>query len=644
MFWFGRRVFPDRRSARRVRTEGQHEGLLMTYPSTNAGRLARVGAGLTAGAITAVGLVLCGAPAAHAAPVILTPVDVDTSATRAAGHNDFRADGVRVWTEGSTDTGLNPSTPSNDVDTWNIDKAAGYFDVHQALADVGEPSMDWSNNNAALNYRPGMQLKTDFNGDGDIDGILVGEPILADGTEFLGDRWWLAGPVAGNIDRKADLESPGVILPVDGAEPPYRQNIATLDEWRALFPEADVLQAGWSLGSGAEGDGVIYGMTVGDVDHFFSNNQNETTELLHQSDVVHTDTRATGHNDFRPTSGVRVWTEGTTSTDKATGYFGVGMPFDEIGEPSMEWRPNGSQLPQNLRPGMQLVVDIDGDDVGDGILVGEPVYADGDFLYRDVAYATNWWLNNAATPAFKALSPSTDTGSGSSADPQTSGTLAEWRGSLPPEATVVAAGWSLGSGVKGDGVIESITVGLTTYTFTGANEAPVAEDATTPAVAGGSISFPLPASDPDGDPLTYTIEGSPDADGVLEHTFSPKFIGTETFAYSVNDGNGGSDSGIVTVRVRPAPTVTTFTVKPAAPNANSTVRILIDVATTGSIKGAPFVVRVDGQKVADLTMPGDGTIGVTLGQLTAGDHEITVLVRKGTYTKSSSATETITVS
>ena len=199
------------------------------------------------------------------------------------------------------------------------------------------------------------------------------------------------------------------------------------------------------------------------------------------------------------------------------------------------------------------------------------------------------------------------------------------------------AGWSLGSGVKGDGVIESITVGLTTYTFTGANQAPVAEDTTAPAVAGGSVSVPLPASDADGDALTYTIEGSPDADGVLEHTFSSKFVGTRMFDYTVDDGNGGSDSGTVTVVVRPAPTVTTFTVKPAAPTVESTVRILLDVSSTGSVKGAGFVVRVDGKKVAEMALPGDGTIGVTLGKMTAGEHVISVLVRKGTYTKGSSA-------
>ena len=179
----------------------------------------------------------------------------------------------------------------------------------------------------------------------------------------------------------------------------------------------------------------------------------------------------------------------------------------------MDWRANGANT---LKPGLQLVVDIDGNGIPDGILVGERSYANGAALYRENFGITNWWLTTGSRPGVQGPGP------------VRLGRL--WLGlerharrvarGLAAEATVTHAGWSLGSGVKGDGVIESITVGLTTYTFTGANQAPVAEDATVSSVAGGSISFPLPASDADGDALTYTIEGSADADGVLEHTFS----------------------------------------------------------------------------------------------------------------------------
>lgn len=598
----------------------------------SAPKIRRVSAGLAAGAVTAAGLVMAGTPAAQAAPVVLTPVDVNTDATRAAGHNDFLNDGVRVWTEGFADVGPNPSTPGNDSDTWNIDKAAGYFDVHMPLADVGEPTMDWVNNDPSLLYRPGMQLKTDFNGDGDVDGVLVGEPIMADGSEFLGDRWWLAG----GSDRKANLESPGVTLPVDGTQPTYRQNIATLDEWRALYPNAQVLEAGWSLGSGAEGDGVIYGMTVGGNEYFFTKNQNETTELLYPSDVDLSETRATGHNDFRPTSGVRVWTESNTSTDKAAGYFEVNEPFHKIGEPSMEWRPNGANT---HRPGMQLKVDIDGDGESDGILVGEPYHPDGDWLYKDIAVATNWWLSGAATDEFKALAPSNDGGNGGPEN----GTLAEWRGALPAGATVTEAGWSLGSGIKGDGVIESITVGLTTYTFTGANRAPSADDASATTVAGGSVSIPLPAEDADGDELTYTIDGQPDEDGVLDHTFAADFIGKQTFDYTVDDGRGGTASGTITVKVNRAPTSTDFVVKPATLTKKKKVKLVITVDSTGAVDGTTFVVKDKKKKVGTGTLDADGKVRFVVGKLSAGKHVLKVNVTKGAFTKPSKAKQTVQV-
>ena len=54
------------------------------------------------------------------------------------------------------------------------------------------------------------------------------------------------------------------------------------------------------------------------------------------------------------------------------------------------------------------------------------------------------------------------TGGGSGSDYH--GTLDEWRAAFP-NANVMAFGFSLGSGVKGDGVINSITFAGTTYTF-----------------------------------------------------------------------------------------------------------------------------------------------------------------------------------
>ena len=91
------------------------------------------------------------------------------------------------------------------------------------------------------------------------------------------------------------------------------------------------------------------------------------------------------------------------------------------------------------------------------ILVGEPVYG------------ANWWLTNGSSADAKAADPSgaNDGGNGSAYF----GTLADWKAALP-QARVYAGGFSLGSGVKGDGVIDSITYDGTTYRFTNKASAP----------------------------------------------------------------------------------------------------------------------------------------------------------------------------
>jgi hypothetical protein len=577
-------------------------------PRSTASRLARFGVGLTAGAITTAGLVIAASPA-HATEALLTPVDVNTDATRATGHNDFLSDGVHVWTEGATST----------------DKAAGYIDVHRPLADVGEPSLDWVGTLPAV---PGTQLATDFDGDGDVDGILVGEPAY-------NGNWWV-----GSIQDQSVFDAPSTPPTEGGGGGTYN---GTLSQWRAAYPEAQVIQAGWSLGSGVHGDGTLYGISVGSTDYVFTNDQADTTKVLHPSDVVHPDTRATGHNEFRLTGGVRVWTEGNTSTDKADGYFTTDVAFDNVGEPKMDWRARGTT--NTVKPGLQLVIDTDGDGNPDGTLVGEPTYANGTTLYKEPFGITNWWATGESSAAFKALAPTDCSPDGCGYGSPYNGSLAEWRDALPATAKVLAAGWSLGSGVKGDGIINSITVGLTKYTFSGKNQAPVAPNAAISSVAGGSISFPLPATDGDGDPLTYTIDGQADADGVLDYTFAKRFVGTKTFTYTASDDKGGTDSGTVTVTVRRAPATATIDVYPQGRTITTvtSVGIRLKVTSTGYTSGNSFLVKVDGTKVGVGELDGDSNVWFKIGTLPVGSHTIDVIVRAGTFALNTSASATVDV-
>ncbi len=152
-----------------------------------------------------------------------------------------------------------------------------------------------------------------------------------------------------------------------------------------------------------------------------------------------------GHVTFL-TDGLHVKTDDATSQAKAAEYFAVNGPIPTSA--SLEWFGTKPQ------PGQQIVFDVDGVD-GNGndynILVGEPVYG------------ANWWLTNGSSAIAKAADPSgaNDGGNGSAYF----GTLAEWKSALP-DARILAGGFSLGSGVKGDGVIDSITYDGTTYRFT----------------------------------------------------------------------------------------------------------------------------------------------------------------------------------
>jgi hypothetical protein len=163
------------------------------------------------------------------------------------------------------------------------------------------------------------------------------------------------------------------------------------------------------------------------------------------NDFVHrlSDTRATGHYEVVGT-GLHIWTEGSTSTDKVAEYVATSTPLSDATDTALNYTAYSGNTP----PGAQLVVDFGRDGTADGILVGEPIYG-GD-----------WWLSNGSEQFVKDGAPSHEGGSGS----VNHGTLQQWVAAFP-DATVKAFGFSLGSGVLGDGVLNSITFAGDTYTF-----------------------------------------------------------------------------------------------------------------------------------------------------------------------------------
>ena len=88
---------------------------------------------------------------------------------------------------------------------------------------------------------------------------------------------------------------------------------------------------------------------------------------------------------------------------------------------------------------------------------------------------------------------------------------------------------------------------------------PVAVDDTATTVNGFPVTINVLAndSDPDGDPLTVTGVTDPpngtavnNGDGTVTYTPDCGFVGIDTFDYTISDGQGGMDTGTVTVRNR----------------------------------------------------------------------------------------------
>jgi hypothetical protein len=104
------------------------------------------------------------------------------------------------------------------------------------------------------------------------------------------------------------------------------------------------------------------------------------------------------------------------------------------------------------------------------------------------------------------------------------------------------------------------------------NILPVAADDIATTTEGSPVVIDVLANDTDGngDPLTIVAASSPNgsvtvrSDGTLRFTPAAGFTGTATISYTVSDGRGGTDTALVTVTVRPAPTE-----PPVPPPANS---------------------------------------------------------------------------
>jgi len=158
-------------------------------------------------------------------------------------------------------------------------------------------------------------------------------------------------------------------------------------------------------------------------------------------------TRANGHQQLQ-TNGLHVWTDNTSSLAKAAAYYDVAdFPLAQGSDFNLAWTGTSPA------PGGQLVVDLNNNGVDDGILVVEP-----DF------YGSNLWLANINSADLTDLDSNANVPHVGGGGGSYNGTITQWLQAYP-NAKVTAIGYSLGSGIKGDGVISDIVANGVTYTF-----------------------------------------------------------------------------------------------------------------------------------------------------------------------------------
>ena len=160
-------------------------------------------------------------------------------------------------------------------------------------------------------------------------------------------------------------------------------------------------------------------------------------------------------------------------------------------------------------------------------------------------------------------------------------------------------------------------------TGSGTNHAPVAHDDTATATQGGAaVTIDVLANDTDEDNDTLSIKAgsltTPDhggtvtiSDGKVTYTPPTGYYGTETFQYTVSDGQGGEDNGTVSVAVNATPTAHDDTASATRAGAAVTIDVLAN----------------------DTDSDGD-SLSIKSGSLSTPDHGGTATINSGkiTYT------------
>lgn len=521
------------------------------------------------------GGVVVAAPTAEAvSTVAIDPGQVSLAGSGYHGHSVFETNDVHVFTDDASASSY----------------ATGRFPVSVPLAQAGSPTLALSGTGTA----PSMRFDIDFDGDGLIDGTLVGD------ASYLPD-WWLTPDAQQFVKNAAPQTGSGSGSPWHG----------TLAQWSQAFGHAVILRAGYVLGPDAVSDWHIASLSVGSTTYDFTSTVPNTT-VLHAPDLdaslAHDG--SAGHIFFDPQS-LRVYTDNSTAQAYVTQYFdapGGSVPLGMSGQPALRW------LGEGAAPRPQLMVDFTGDGQSDAVLTANPTAADNWYV---AANAPQWIKNRAPSCSF-----------GLTCAP----TVTNWNGSLSgwsdqfPAAQVVALGFSLGPGEKADGDIQNLVAGSTSYTF--ANTPPTASPRrlNTAFQTQATIDLSIGVSDPDpGETITYYVStghhGTVTVNGSIA-TYVPDagFAGKDSFLYIADDGVTQAAQALVHVTVRKARSTLRLRFRPRTPTPKQVPVATVTVSSAGTVDGGTVTVKVG--RFSRRATVADGKATVRLRKLAPGDHAV----------------------
>jgi hypothetical protein len=172
---------------------------------------------------------------------------------------------------------------------------------------------------------------------------------------------------------------------------------------------------------------------------------------------------------------------------------------------------------------------------------------------------------------------------------------AGWNSTLAPGATV-SFGFTAGPGNLTTGATNFVLHGGPVNPPGGTNQPPVAGNVTASTNPGQPVTVNVLASDsdPDGDPLQVTSARQAqngtvvlNANGTITYTPKAGFTGSDSFAYAISDGRGGTAGATVTVSVG-APAVSSWPAHFFAPYVDMTLYPTYDLAGAAKAAGIRY--------------------------------------------------------